>query len=222
MRTLSTLALASFLAAPLAAQPADPDKKVSGGGTLPAGWSARADGGAPLDNVKFVTMGTGLHFTTGPAVIVWKETDAVKGPFHTLATFNQTKAPAHPEAYGLIVGGNDLSGAGQTYIYFLVRGDGKYTVRKRTGDAVTNLTTGGDRNGWLDNEAVAKQDATTGKASNKLEIDGKVDPSKVSFKVNGKTVLELPAAGLSLDGRVGLRVNHNLDVHVDGFAVHKL
>ncbi len=222
MRTLSILALTTLIAVPLSAQGSDPDKKVAGGGTLPAGWSARGDKGATLENVKFVTMGPGLHVTTGPAVILWKETDAVKGPFHTLATFTQTKAPTHPEAYGIIVAGDDLKGAGQSYIYFLVRGDGKFTVRKRTGETVVNLTTGGDTNGWVANEALAKQDATTGKATNKLEVDGKVDPSKVSFKVNGKSVLELPAASVNLDGAVGLRVNHNLDVHVDGFAVHKM
>ena len=219
MRSLSLVALTVLLSAPLAAQgnPADPDKKVAGGGTLPAGWSAHLDrADASLNDVKFAPMGPGLHVTTGPAVILWKETDAVKGPFHTLATFTQTKAPTHPEAYGVIVGGKDLNTASPSYIYFIVRGDGKFMINKMGGGTRTTLVP------WTDNAAIVKQDAATGKATNKLEIDGKVDPSKISFKVNGTVVHEIPAAGTDLNGAVGLRVNHNLDVHVDGFAVHKM
>lgn len=217
MRTLSVVALSALLAAPLFAQGSDPDKKVTGGGTLPPGWSSHLDqASASAADVKFITMGPGLHVTTGPAVILWKETDAVKGPFHTLATFVQTKAPTHPEAYGLFAGGQDLKSATPTYIYFIVRGDGKFMINKMGGGTRTTLVP------WTDNAAIVKQDATTGKASNKLEIDGKVDPSKISFKVNGTVVHEMPSAGTDLNGAVGLRVNHNLDVHIDGFAVHKL
>jgi hypothetical protein len=218
MRTLPIIALATLLSVPLVAQgnPADPDKKVTGGGTLPAGWSAHLDrADASLNDVKFAPMGGGLHVTTGPAVILWKETDAVKGPFHTLATFTQTKAPPHPEAYGLIVGGKDLNSATPSYLYFIVRGDGKFMINKMAGGTRTTLVE------WTENAAIVKQDATSGKATNKLEIDGKVDPSKISFKVNGTVVHDVPAAGTDLNGAVGLRVNHNLDVHVDGFAVHK-
>ena len=56
---------------------------------------------------------------------------------------------------------------------------------------------------------------------NRLEIDAKIDPSKVGFKVNGKTVYTADAKSLLLKGIVGLRVNHNLDLHVEGFAVHQ-
>jgi hypothetical protein len=220
MRTLSIVTLTTLIAAPLAAQggnPADPDKKVAGGGTLPAGWSAHLDQAtASLSDVKFAPMGGGFHVTTGPAVILWKETDTVNGPFHTLATFTQTKAPTHPEAYGIIIGGKDLKSATPTYLYFIVRGDGKFMINKMGGGTRTTLVP------WTDNEAIVKQDATTGKATNKLEIDGKVDPSKIAFKVNGKVVHEIPSAGTDIGGAVGLRVNHNLDVHIDGFAVHKL
>jgi hypothetical protein len=219
MRTLSILTLTALLAAPLAAQgnPADPDKKVAGGGTLPAGWSARLDSPtASMADAKVTSWATGVHVTTGPAVIIWKAADAQTGSFHTLATFTQVKAPTHPEAYGLFVAGKDLNGANQSYLYFIVRGDGKFMIRKRTG-ATTSIVVD-----WTANPAVVTQDATSGKATNKLEIDGKVEPTKVSFKVNGTTVHEMPAADVDLTGVVGLRVNHNLDVQIDGFAVHKI
>jgi len=217
MKTRFALAALAVLAAPLAAQQkaADPDKPVQGGGTLPAGWSARTDRDAAMDNVKFVTMGpTGLHVTTGPAVILWKDTDKAAGGFHTEAVFTQTKAPTHAEAYGLFIAGKDLKGAGQYYTYFIVRQDGKFLIRTRDGAGTKNVT-----EGWTDNAALVKADEA-GKATNKLEI--LVGKDKVTFSANGKEVYSMPAAAGSMDGVVGLRVNHNLDVHIEKFGVHKM
>lgn len=221
MRANALIALALLGAAPLAAQNNDPDKKVAGGGTLPAGWTARLDRPTgKMEDVKLAPMGPGMHITLGPSGIFYREADRTDGSFHTVATFNQTKAPAHPEAYGLFVGGNDLTGEGQSYIYFLVRGQGEYSIRQRTGTAVTDVTTGG-RNGWSTSEAVAKQDSA-GKATNKLEISGDAKTKKLTFSVNGKKVHEMDAPESAFKGIVGLRVNHNIDAHIDGFAVHKL
>ncbi len=226
MRALPMIALISLTAAPLAAQvkPMDPDNQVAGGGSVPAGWSYRLeDSTAQLSNVKFVTMGPGLHFTTGPAGIYWREADAVPGSFHTVATFTQTRAPAHPEAYGLFVAGKDLKGAGASYVYLIVRGDGQYSIRQggRAGTPSTNITQG-NRNGWSPNAAVVKQDSATGKATNTLEISGNAATKKLTFKVNGTVVQEIDAPGGAVAGIVGIRMNHNLDVHIEGFAVHKI
>lgn len=221
MRTLAVMALSVLASAPLAAQGGDPDKKVEGGGTLPAGWSARLDRPTgKMEDVKLAPMGAGMHVTLGPSGIFYREADQVDGSFHTLATFNQTKAPQHPEAYGLFVGGKDLAGEGQSYIYFLVRGTGEYSIRQRNGAQVTDVTTG--RNGWTASDAVVKQDSATGKASNRLEIQGDAKTGKLTFSVNGKKVHEMNATAEAFKGIVGLRVNHNIDAHIDGFAVHKL
>ena len=225
MRALSLLAVSTLIAVPLVAQnPADPDKKAGGDGTVPPGWSYRLESSsANIADVKFVTMGPGLHFTSGPPGIYWREADATTGSFHTLATFTQTKAPTHPEAFGIFVAGKDLKGAGASYVYLIVRGDGMYSIRQggAAGSPSTNLTTGGNRNGWLANDAVVKQDSA-GKATNTLEVSGDAASKKLTFKVNGKTVAELDAPGGSVAGAVGIRMNHNLDVHVAGFAVHKM
>src|SRR5689334_19959073 len=118
--TLAWLATAFAIALtgaarPLAAQESaratshdDPDRTVRGGGSLPAGWSARADGNAGLGNVKVAPMGKGMHVTLGPAIILYRTGSAGSGPFHTLATFTQTRNPAHPEGYGLLYGGQAL------------------------------------------------------------------------------------------------------------------
>lgn len=212
-----TLALTTLAAvsAPLTAQQNDPDRKVAGGGQLPAGWSARTDKGAPLADVKFEAMGGGWHFTTGPAVAVWRAADAAPGALHTEATFTQTKAPAHAEAYGIFFAGKDLNADNFSYTYFLVRGDGKFLIKKMAGGTATNVTAG-----WAENAAVVKQDAA-GKATNKLEISVGKD-GKVSFLANGKEVHAMATTPGSTAGIVGLRVNHNLDVHVAGFVVHKM
>lgn len=226
MRTVSLLSLTTLLALPLAAQrPAsDPDKNVAGTGTLPAGWSARLDRATDsLKNLKFGPMGPGLHITTGPSGIFWREADAVTGSFHTIATFTQMKKPTHPEAYGIFVAGKDLNGAGASYVYLIVRGDGMYSIRQggAVGAPSTNLTTGGNRNGWLASDGVAKEDES-GKAKNVIEVAGDAATKKLTFTVNGKVVGTVDAPGGNVGGLVGLRVNHNLDVHIDGFAVHKM
>lgn len=193
----------------------DHDHAVEGGGTVPAGWTVRTDGSAPTTNVKVVPMGGGIHVTLGPAIILYRAQHVGTGPFHTLATFTQTKPAAHPEAYGLFYGGKGLEGAGQQYTYFLIRQDGRYLVKRRDGEKTTDVT-----KGWVESSAVHKPDAK-GPSTNKLEIDHKSDPSKVVFLVNGEPVYTLDAKATSTDGAVGLRVNHNLDLHIDGFDVHR-
>lgn len=194
---------------------ADPDHAVTGGGAIPAGWTARADDDAGTANVKVTPMGSGMHVTLGPAVILYQARHDGKGPFHTLATFTQTKKVAHPEGYGLFYGGKALDGAGEQYVYFLVRQDGKYLVKQRNGDKTTEIS-----KGWVASPAVKQLDAS-GKSTNKLEIDNKSDPTKVRFLVNGQSVHSMPAKPGDTDGQVGIRVNHNLDLHIDGFDVHR-
>jgi hypothetical protein len=216
--TSITPLLASLLiAVPVAAQSdsGHADHAVTGGGNLPAGWSARPDEEGDLKSIKFVTMEPGYHLTLGPATILYREVDRTDGPFHTLATFHQMKKLEHAEGYGLLFGGQALTGKDQRYTYFLVRDDGTYLIKRREGEKTTQIT-----KGWTAHPAVKKSDAQ-GKTSNLLEIDAKQNPRRVDFKVNEKTVYTAEAKNLDLKGIVGLRANHNLDIHIEGFAVHK-
>lgn len=208
--------------APLAAQESGhrgnhehADAAVEGGGTLPAGWSARADESAGTANVRVVPMGKGIHVTLGPAIILYRASTAGAGPFHTLATFTQTKPTTHAEGYGLFYGGKGLDGAAESYTYFLIRQDGTYLVKRREGEKTTEIT-----KGWVASPAVRKIEGK-GSATNLLEIDAKRDPTKVVFLVNGQPVHTLDAKAADVNGIVGMRVNHNLDLHVDGFDVHR-
>ncbi len=218
--TLSTAALVALLAAPAAGQQAqadsaDHDRPVQGGGTLPAGWTIRPDGKADTKNVKVASMGKGIHVTLGPAIILYRASNTGKGPFHTLATFTQTKPSEHAEGYGLFFGGQGLEGAGQSYTYFLVRQDGSYLVKRRNGEKTSDVS-----KGWVPSAAVKKPEAK-GSSTNLLEVDNKTDPTKVAFLVNGEAVYSVDAKDVPVDGAVGIRVNHNLDLHIEGFDVHR-
>jgi hypothetical protein len=211
MKKLFVFGLAALLTAPLVAQhQSDPDKKVAGGGTLPTGWKARIDDSAPIAGVKVMPMGSGIHFMTGPAGIYYKPADKAAGTYTATATFTQMEPAAHPEAYGIIIGGSGLEGAAQKYTYFVIRQDGKYLVKRRAGaDTPTVID-------WTDNAAIKKADAS-GKMTNTLAID--VGKDKVRFLVNGAEVTATEPGKVDTDGVAGLRINHNLNVHVEGFGV---
>jgi hypothetical protein len=213
-------AMFSFALPVLAQNPSDPDKNVSEGGVKAAGWTGRTDAaGANISAAKFVTMGPGFHATSGPAAIYWNGTNAMKvgtKGYTVKGSFTQTKAPTHPEAYGLIAGGSDLSGPNVNYLYYIVRGDGKFMVKHRFHGDVHTIAD------WTENAAINKQSAD-GKATNELAID--VTADKTSFLANGKEVFSVPSKNLvgdgklaSLDGIAGIRVNHNLDVHIGSFS----
>jgi hypothetical protein len=212
---LTTLALAAA-ALPLAAQSSEHGEHGEHATqNAPGGWTVRADGKADPAEAKVEAMGGGLHVTTGPAIILYRPDTEGSGPFHTLATFTQTKPSAHPEGYGLFFGGRSLEGPEQQYIYFLVRQDGSYLIKRRDGAKTSDVS-----KGWVSSSAVKRPDAK-GRATNLLEVDTKRDPAKLTFSINGRQVHSMDPAGLDLSGAVGLRVNHNLDLHVDGFDVHR-
>jgi hypothetical protein len=199
----------------LAAQQNDPDRSVQGGGVFPQGWNVRTERNAPTAMVKFVAMGGGFHATMGPAAIMWRDADVATGNYHTVATFSQTKAPMHPEAYGLIIGGQHLADSAQAYTYLLVRGQGDFSIWRRAGYA--NKPTAVVP--WTANAAVHKADSA-GAATNELAV--LIKDGKASFTVNGTEVYSTAASNVDASGIVGYRVNHNLDVHLSAIGIHKL
>jgi len=224
MRVLTITAAALALSAgALKAQGADPDKLVANGGVSVPGWTGRIDpqaakNGRKITDDKVVAMGPGFHVTSGPAAVYWNPANTASGNYTVSASFSQTKAAAHPEAYGIFLGGRDLESSNQSYLYFLVRQDGKYLINHRANDSTVHKIVD-----WTANSAVKAIDAD-GKATNALSIA--VMPDKLSFMVNGVEVTTLPrsqvdrtGAGSGTTGIAGVRVNHNLDVHVGGFAV---
>jgi hypothetical protein len=199
-------ALALVAAAPLVAQ-------------APKGWMVRADRSTSASDpdgagaIKFVAMGTGFHATNPAAAVYWNPANTATGDYTLKGTFTLQKPSGHTNFYGLVFGGEGLEGAGQTYTYFLVGQDGSWLIKKRAGDASTQNVAP-----RTPNAAVKKPD-DTGKSTNALEV--RVGGDKVDYVVNGTVVHTMPRAGLKTDGIYGIRVNHLLEVHIDGFAVSK-
>ncbi len=191
----------------------DPDKKVMDGGVKVAGWQARLDKpAAKIEDLKFVSMGPGFHVTAGPAAIYWNSAHAASGNYTVKASLTQTKATPHREAYGIFLGGDDLTEPNQSYLYLVIGGTGEYTIKHRAGSETHTIVD------WTARPALKKVDEA-GKATNELAIEVGGD---VRYMLNGVEVLKTPRAQVgSLDGQTGRRVNHNLDIHVGSFTVTK-
>jgi hypothetical protein len=206
-RHLSTVALMLVAAATLAAQSA------------PAGWKQRIDRSTNASDpdaagtVKFVTMGSGFHATNPQAAVYWNPATKAAGNYTLKGTFVLQKPSGHTNYYGLVFGGDQLEAAAQSYTYFLVAQDGTWLVKRRDGDATKDVSP------KAASDAVKKPDAS-GKSTNALEV--RVQADKIDYVVNGTVVGSTPKTAVArTDGIVGIRVNHQLEVHVDGFGVTK-
>ena len=187
----------------------------------PAGWKMRVDrstSSADPDaagTIKFVTMGTGFHATNPQAATYFNPGNTAAGNYSLKGNFTLVKPSGHTNYYGLVFGANDLDGAGQNYLYFLVAQDGTYLVKHRAGEATHDVVV------KAASDAVKKPDSS-GRSTNALEV--RVGADKIDYVINGTTVQSTPKTGMSAktDGVYGIRVNHQLEVHVDGLSVAKM
>jgi hypothetical protein len=206
-RYIHVAALALVALAPLTAQ-------------APQGWKQRVDRSQSATdpdaagNIKFVTEGSGFHATNPQAAVYWSPANSASGAYTLKGTFTLMKPSGHTNYYGLVFGGSGLEGAEQSYLYFEVAQDGDWLIKKRDGAATSNVAP------KTPNDAVKKPD-DTGKSTNALEV--RVGADKVDFVVNGTVVHSEPKTGAlaKTDGVYGIRVNHLLEVQVDGFGVSK-
>jgi hypothetical protein len=186
----------------------------------PKGWKMRVDQSKEASDpdangaIKFVTMGTGFHATNPQAAVYWNPADRATGNYTLKGTFTLMKPSGHTNYYGLIFGGKDLGGAKQEYLYFLVAQNGTWLVKMRDGETTGTIAP------KTPNDAVKKPDAG-GKSTNALEV--RVNSDKIDFVVNGTVVNSTPKMGTAdhTDGIYGIRINHLLEVHIDGFGVSK-
>jgi hypothetical protein len=206
-RILTVAMLVMFAVLPLVAQ-------------APQGWKVRADRSASATDpdaagtIKFATSGSGFHATNPQAAVFWNPANTATGNYSLKGSFTLMKPSGHTNYYGLVFGGSDLEGPKQSYLYFLVAQDGTWIVKRRDGDAATRDVA------KAANAAVKKPD-TSGKSTNALEV--RVSPDKIEYLVNGTLVTTTPKTGdtAKTDGLYGIRVNHLLEVQVDGLSVAK-
>jgi hypothetical protein len=192
-----------------------PAPRIEHGGVFPAGWSVRPDEGGQPTEVSLAVMAPGWHLVTATSGIMYRTQDQASGTYEVSAKIHLFPGGGgREEAFGLFIGGKDLSGPGQRYSYFLIRGDGTYKIKRRSGASATDIT-----KDWSPTPAVVRVKAD-GPVANVLSV--LVGKDKVSFRVNGQEVYSAPAASLDTDGVAGLRVNHNLSVHVETLEIKRM
>jgi len=165
-------------------------------------------------------MGTGYHLTNGPHAIVWNNANRATGDYTVKARLTKTpkSTSSHEESYGLFIGGSDLNGGKQNYLYCVVFGSGNVMLRHRAGGDTHTLL------GKTANAAASKM----GERGATDEIAMWVRSGRVGCSVNGTEVFSAAAADMvgpgklvSTDGIYGIRASHNLDLHIEGPTVTK-
>lgn len=183
----------------------------------PQGWKVRPDRSTSASDpdaagdIKFATSGSGFHATNPQAAVYWNPANTASGTYTVKGSFTLMKPSGHTNYYGIVFGGSALEGAQQSYLYFVVAQNGSWLIKSRTGDATATIAP------KTPNDAVKKPGAD-GKSTNDLEV--RVGADKVDFVVNGTVVHSEPKAGAlaKTDGIYGIRVNHLLEVQIDGFG----
>ncbi len=197
-----------------------PDPAVPQGENLqvPEGWEFRLDSpdenislGADPDkaDIYFVNMTPGWHVTTGPRAIFYHPANLENGNYsiHTALHLFDPKG-RNREGYGLFFGGQDLQGADVEYLYFLIRNTGDFLVKARMGEETETIQ------GWTASELINRYDENTeSSVLNTLGVD--VTDGIMSFFINGTKVSALEVGNWGTDGIFGLRVNHNVNLHVE-------
>ena len=198
---IAGLALLSLCAAPAAAQS---DLK------RPDAWKIRADrADADTAGLYFVGMPPGWHITTGPSGILWDPASVAAGNYRIESEifFFRDKS-RDTEGYGILLGGKDLEGPAD-YVYFLLRNDGKFLVKHRAANGDTHTL-----QDWTAQGAIARHTAETDGATVKNVMAVDAGPESVVFSVNGTQVASFPRSQMTVNGIVGLRINHGLNLHV--------
>lgn len=216
-RLIPSFVLAIALTCPglAAAQQSVAEKKAEHQ-TRPQGWEVLTDQvSADTAEVYFATMEPGFHIETGPAAIFYHPDSTATAPFRVEATTHLFDPGDRNEAYGIFVGGEDLTGSYQRYAYFLVRRSGEYLVKQRVSSTSTETlvdwTSHPSVVGWDDREEGSRS------ATNALAVEAGAD--ELVFYVNGEEVERVPRGDLPVNGVAGVRVNHALDVHFSQFEI---
>jgi hypothetical protein len=206
--------------------PSETARAVVGGGVSVPGWTGKVDpgeGGTSLNDAKLSQEGDALHITTGPAVTYWNPANTASGNYTVKATFNEPKymnLNSHPHPYGIVIAGNDLGTASQSYLYCAAYGNGNFIVR---GFGPEPFQMNGRREA---NAAVHKAAGPGQPVTQEIALSVKGD--HVECAINGTVVGTYDKSALvtagklkSTDGVYGIRAAHNTDLTVTGLSMTK-
>src|ERR1700727_1959341 len=158
-------------------------RAIAGGGITVSGWQGKIDAGAEKQ---------------GQAVTYWNPKNVAKGDYTVSATFNEPKymnLNSHPHPYGIVIGGNDLGTADQSYIYCAAYGSGMFIVRG-FGPAPFQMN---GREGEA-NAAIHKAAAVGEPVTQDIAMSVKGD--KVTCSVNGTVVGTYDKSALVTTGKL--------------------
>src|SRR5215467_5006697 len=206
----------------------DANRKISGGGITVPGWQGKVDpdaekAGQTVNDAKLSPEGNALHVTTGTAITYWNPKNVAKGDYTVSATFTEPKfmnLNTHTHPYGIVIAGNGLGTADQSYIYCAAYGNGNFIVR---GFGPDPFQLNGRREA---NDAVHKAAGVGEPVTQEIAMQVKGDT--VSCIINGTTVKSFPKSELvtagklkSTDGVYGIRFAHNTDATVSDLKITK-
>jgi hypothetical protein len=204
-------------------------RAVAGGGVTAPGWTGKIDAneekaGQSLNSSKFAKEGAGFHVTTGPATTYWNPANKATGNYTVKATFNEPKYMGlndHPHPYGIVIAGNDLGTATQSYLYCAAYGNGSFIVRGFGPEPFQMNGRRGETNDAVHKAAGPGQPVTQ-------EIAVSVKGDRVECSINGTVVAGYDKSALvsagklkSTDGVYGLRFAHNTEAIVSGLTMTK-
>jgi hypothetical protein len=165
-----------------------------------------------------------LTVRTGPAVTYWNPANRATGNYTVKATFTESNYMGlndHPHPYGIVIAGNDLGGADQSFLYCSAYGNGTFIVRGM-GPAPFQASARKPEPNAAINKAAGKGSSVT------QEIAMSVNGDNVTCSVNGTVVgtykkADLVAAGKlkGTDGVYGIRFAHNTEATVTGLTMTK-
>lgn len=223
-----TLCTGSWLGAQAPAQP-DGAVAVKDGGIFAKGWQGKIDAqeekaGQVLNNARLAEKNGVLEVRTGPAVTYWNPANKAAGNYTVKATFTESNYMGlndHPHPYGIVIAGNDLGTADQSYIYCSAYGNGTFIVRGM-GPAPFAVSTRKPEPNAAINKAAGKGSAVT------QEIALSVKGDKIECAINGTVVGSYDKAAVvtagklkSTDGVYGIRFAHNTEATVTGLTMTK-
>src|SRR6187401_1010547 len=166
----------------------DAARAVAGGGISVPGWTGKIDAneekmGQVLNNAKLVPEGKGMRVTTGPATTYWNPENKASGNYTVKATFTEPQymnVNNHPHPYGIVIAGNDLGTAQQSFLYCAAYGNGTFIVRG-FGPQAFQMNGPGDSNAAVHKAAARLQPVTQ-------EIAVTVKDERVQCIINGAVV----------------------------------
>lgn len=225
----SLLVAAAVTLVSVAGAAQETSRGVAGGGISVKGWMGKIDAneersGQALSNAKLAKEGNALHVTTGPSVVYWDPKNTAKGNYTVSATFTEPKymnLNNHPHPYGIVIGGNDMGTAQQTYLYCAAYGNGQFIVRGFGPDAFQLNGRRGESN-----DAVHKAEGQGKPVTQEIAVSVKGD--KVDCAINGTVVGSYDKSAAvgagklkSTDGVYGIRFGHNTEALVTNLKMKK-